>query len=133
MTPREELSAGAQRVPEPTGSPLLSFDLAAELERLRTEDHPWQAGRNAKILVKYSNFRILLIGLRQGTHIAEHHAAGPISIQLVTGHILVRAAGKPFDLREGQLLALEAEVPHYLEALAESAVLVTIAWPGATG
>ena len=81
MTPREELSAGAQRVPEPTGSPLLSFDLAAELEHLRTEDHPWQAGRNAKILVKYPNFRILLIGLRPGAHIAEHHAAGPISIQ----------------------------------------------------
>jgi quercetin dioxygenase-like cupin family protein len=133
MAPLEELYAGAQRVPEPTGSPLLSFDLAAELERLRTEDHPWQAGRNAKLLVKYPNFRILLIGLRQGTHIAEHHATGPISIQLVTGHILVGAAGKPFDLRKGQLLALEAEVPHYLEALAESAVLVTIAWPGAPG
>jgi quercetin dioxygenase-like cupin family protein len=84
-------------------------------------------------VVKYPNFRILFIGLRQGTHIAEHHATGPISIQLVTGHILVGAAGKPFDLREGQLLALEAEVPHYLEALAESAVLVTIAWPGAPG
>ena len=133
MTSLEELFAGAQRVPEPTGSPFLSFDLAGELERLRTEDHPWQAGRNAKILVKYPNLRILLVGLRPGTHIAEHHAAGPISIQIITGHILVRAAGKPFDLREGQLLALEAEVPHDLEALTESAVLVTIAWPGAAG
>jgi quercetin dioxygenase-like cupin family protein len=133
MTPLEELFAGAQRVPEPTGSPFLSFDLADDLERLRTEDHPWQAGRSAKILVKYPSLRILLVGLRPGTHIAEHHAAGPISIQIITGHILVRAAGKPFDLREGQLLALEAEVPHDLEALAESAVLVTIAWPGGAG
>lgn len=126
----EELFAGAQRVPEPTGSPSLSFDLAGELERLRTEDHPWQAGRNAKILVKYPNLRILLVGLRPGTHIAEHRAPGPISIQIVTGHVLARAAGRPIDLREGQLLALEAGVPHDLEALAESAVLVTIAWPG---
>jgi len=129
----EELFAGAQRDPEPTGSPFLSFDLADKLQQLRTEDHPWQAGRNARILVKYPNLRILLVGFRQGTHMAEHRAAGPISIHIVTGHILVRAAGKPLALREGQLLALEAEVPHDLEALAESAVLVTISWPGAKG
>jgi len=129
MTILEELFAGAQRAPEPTASPFLSFNLASELKQLRTEDHPWQAGRNAKILVKYRNLRILLIGLRPGTQIAEHHAAGPVSIQIVSGHILIRAAGKAFDLREGQLLALEAGVPHDLEALAESAVLVTIAWP----
>jgi len=129
-TPQEEEFAGAQRIPEPTGSPFLSFDLTSELQRLRTEDHPWQAGRNAKILVKYPNLRIVLIGLRPGTHVAEHHAAGPVSIQVLTGHVLTRAGGKAFELREGQLLSLEAQVPHDVEALAESAVLVTIAWPG---
>ena len=127
----EDAFAGAQRPPEPTGSPFLLFELQSELHRLRTEDHPWQAGRNAKILVKHPDFRILLIGLRAGTHIAEHRAAGSISVQTISGHVLIRAAGRAFDLPEGQLLALEREVPHDLEALAESAVLVTIAWPGA--
>jgi quercetin dioxygenase-like cupin family protein len=122
--------AGPQREPEPTGSPSLSFDLQGELHRLRTEDHPWQAGRNAKILVKYPDFRILLIGLRAGTQWAEHHAAGSISVQTISGHILIRAAGRTFDLPEGQLLALERDVPHDVEALAESAILLTIAWPG---
>jgi quercetin dioxygenase-like cupin family protein len=130
MTPLEETVTGAQRPPEPTGSPFLSFDLAAELERLHIEDHPWQAGRNGKILVKYPNLRILLIGLRPGAHLAQHHADGPVSIQVVSGHVLARAAGKVFELKEEQLLALEAQVPHDVEALAESAVLVTIAWPG---
>lgn len=129
MTMPEELYGGAQRVPEPTGSPFLSFALEGELKRLRTEDHPWQAGRNAKVLVKYPNLRILLIGLRPGTEVAGHHARGPVSIQIIAGHILIRSSGKIFDLREGQLLALEAGVPHDLEALAESAVLVTIVWP----
>ncbi len=130
MKPLEETVAGAQRPSEPTGSPLLSFDLAAELERLHTEDHPWQAGRNAKILVKYPDLRIVLIGLRPGAHLAEHHAAGPVSIQVISGHVLARAAGKVFELEEGQLLSIEAQVPHDVEALAESAVLVTIAWRG---
>ena len=130
MKPFEETVAGAQRSPEPTGSPFLSFDFASELERLHTEDHPWQAGRNGKILVKYPNLRIVLIGLRPGAHLAEHHAAGPVSIQVLSGHVLARAAGKVFELGEGQLLSIEAQVPHDVEALAESAVLVTIAWPG---
>lgn len=130
MTPLEEILAGPQRAPQATGSPCLSFDLAGELERLRREEHPWQAGRNAKILVKYPNFRVVLIGLRPGAHVAEHHAAGPVSIHVIRGHILVRAAGRVFDLPEGQMLALEAQVPHDVEALAESGVLVTIAWPG---
>jgi quercetin dioxygenase-like cupin family protein len=130
MNDLEAIFAGAQRSPEPTGSPFLSFELQAEIHGLRTEDHPLQAGRNAKILVKYPDFRILLIGLRAGTHLAEHRAAGSISVQTITGHVLIRAAGRAFDLPEGQLLALERDVPHDVEALAESAILVTIAWPG---
>jgi quercetin dioxygenase-like cupin family protein len=130
MNDLENIFAAPQREPEPTGSPFLSFKLEGELHRLRTEDHPWQAGRNAKSLVKYPDFRILLVGLRAGTHMAEHRAVGSISIQTISGHVLIRAAGRVFDLPEGELLALEREVPHDVEALAESAILVTIAWPG---
>ncbi len=129
MSDVENVFAGAQRAPEPTGSPFRSFDLKSELHRLRTEDHPWQAGRNAKILVKYPDFRILLVGLHPGSHLAEHRAPGAISVQTISGHVLIRAAGRVFDLPEGQMLTLEREIPHDLEALAESAVLVTIVWP----
>lgn len=127
----EDLLPGPQRPPEPTGTPLLSFDLQAELHRLRAEDHPWQAGRNAKILVKYPDFRILLIALRPGAHMAEHKTIGSVSVQTVSGHVLVRAKGKVFDLPEGQLLSLEREMLHDVEALTESAIIVTIAWPRA--
>lgn len=129
MNGAEDLFAGAQRSPEPTGNPFRSLDLKSELHRLRTEDHPWQAGRNAKILVKYPDFRILLVALHPGTHVAEHRAAGAISVQTISGRVLIRAAGRVFDLSEGQMLTLEREIPHDLEALAESAVLVTIVWP----
>lgn len=122
-------STGAQRSPEPIGSPFLSFDLNSELRRLRAEDHPWQAGRNAKILVKYPGLRILLIALHAGSHLAEHRAAGAISVQTLSGHVLMRAAGHTFDLAEGRLLSLERDIPHDVEALTESAVLVTIMWP----
>src|ERR1051326_4397099 len=131
MNDLDNVFTGAQRATEPTGSRFLSLELKGELHHLRWEDHPWQAGRNAKTLVKYPDFRILLVGLRQGAHLAEHHAAGSISIQTIAGHVMIRAAGRVFDLPEGELLALERGVPHDVESLGESAILVTIAWPRA--
>ena len=47
-----------------------------------------------------------------------------------TGHIRLNASGRTFDLRPGSLLALDQGVPHDIEALEESAFLLTIAGPG---
>jgi quercetin dioxygenase-like cupin family protein len=48
----------------------------------------------------------------------------------VVGRIQVRARGRTFDLGAGSLLALDRGIPHDVEALEESAFLLTIAWPG---
>ena len=110
-------------------APYLEFDIARELEQLHREVG-WQSGQNAKTLVKYDGLRILLIALKAGSRIPEHHAEGQISIQTVRGHIQVRAQGRSFELRSGGLLALDQGLPHGVEALEESALLLTIAWPG---
>jgi hypothetical protein len=44
-------------------------------------------------------------------------------------HIHVRAQGRTFDLPPGGLLALDQDVPHDVEALEDSSLLLTIAWP----
>jgi len=64
----------------------LEFDLARELEQLHREPG-WSSGQNAKTLVKYEDFRVVLTALDQG-------------------------------------------LSHDVEALEESAFLLTIAWPG---
>jgi hypothetical protein len=51
-------------------------------------------------------------------------------VQTVRGHIRVRALGRTFDLPAGGLLAPDQGVSHDLEALEDSAFLLTIAWPG---
>jgi hypothetical protein len=48
----------------------------------------------------------------------------------VVGHILVRADGRTFDLPGGALLALDRSLPHEVEAVEDSAFVLTIAWPG---
>jgi quercetin dioxygenase-like cupin family protein len=109
-------------------NPILSFDLNGELKRLR-EENAWQAGRNSKTLVKHPDFRVVLTVLKSGVRLHEHKAAGRISVQAVAGHIRMHVQGDVFDLPAGHLLALERALPHDVEALEDSAFLLTIAWP----
>jgi quercetin dioxygenase-like cupin family protein len=113
----------------PMAEPLMEFDLPAEIDRLRTET-TWSTGQNARTLVKYGDFRVVLTALQAKARMPEHKTEGRISVHVLSGHIHLRAAGRTFSLRAGGLLALDQGVPHDVEALEESAFLLTIAWPG---
>ena len=112
-------------------APFLEFDLMRELDQLHGEPQP-ATGHNAKTLVKYDDFRIVLIALTAHARVPEHRAEGRISIHTIRGRIRVRAVGRTFDLTAGSVLALDQAVPHDVEALEDSAFLLTIAWPGRT-
>jgi quercetin dioxygenase-like cupin family protein len=120
-TPR----TGAQRTVEPTAGVFLEFDLNAQIEQLKCEP-AWQNGRNAKTMVKQPDFTIVLMLMKAKTRIEEHHADGRISVQTIAGHIRMYVAGKDFDLPVEHLLALDHEVRHDVEALEDSAFLLTI-------
>lgn len=107
----------------------MEFDLPAEIHRLHGET-TWSTGHNARTLVKYDDLRIVLTALKASTRVPEHKTEGRISVQVLSGHIQVRASGRTFSLRPGGLLALDQGVPHDIEALEESAFLLTLAWPG---
>jgi quercetin dioxygenase-like cupin family protein len=109
----------------------LEFDLTREVDQLRREPG-WASGHNARTLVKYDDFRVVLMALKTGMKIPGHQTEGRISIHTVAGHIHVRAQGRTFDLSVGSLLALDRGVPHDVEALEESAFVLTIAWPRET-
>lgn len=128
---KSPVHAGALRSPGPLDDPMLTFDLKAEIERLRGEN-AWQGGRDSKTLVKRTDFRIVLTVLQSGARLHEHKAAGPISVQVIAGHIRMHVGGKIFDLPAGNLLALERALPHDVEALEDSAFLLTICWPEGT-
>lgn len=118
--------------PRPMAAAYLDFDLRMELEQLHREPG-WSSGQNAKTLVKYDDFRIVLTALKAHARLPEHQTEGRISIQTIAGRIQVRAQGRTFDLPSGGLLALDQGVSHDVEALEESAFLLTIAWPGREG
>jgi len=129
--PKPPASSSALRSPGPLESPILPFDLNAEIEQLRGEN-AWHGGRNSKTLVKHPDFRVVLTVLKSNARLHEHKAAGRISVQTIAGHIRMHVQDKQFDLPAGHMLALERALPHDVEALEDSAFLLTIAWPEET-
>ncbi len=110
-------------------SPFLEFDLNAEIDRLHAET-TWSTGRNARTLMKYEDLRVVLTTLRSGVRIAEHETPGRMSIHVVSGRVRLNAAGRTFDLRPGGLVSLDHRQAHDLEAIEDSAFLLTLAWSG---
>jgi quercetin dioxygenase-like cupin family protein len=127
-TTERQSRSGAVRTPGPLGNPMLTFDLNAEIKRLR-EENAWQGGRDSETLVKNEDFRIVLTVMRANALLHEHKATGRISVQVLSGHIQMHVQDKVFDLPAGHLLALDRAVPHDVKALEDSAFLLTIAWP----
>jgi quercetin dioxygenase-like cupin family protein len=116
--------------------PLLHFDLGHEVAELRREDS-WEreSGRSSKTLAKYSDFRIVLVCMKAGSHMNDHKAEARISIQPLRGKILLHVPDqKSVELLAGQLMTLDCGIHHDVEAIEESAFLLTVAWrKGATG
>ncbi len=110
---------------------LQSLDLWAELFRLRDEETWRRTGRHARTLVKDADLRVVLVSLRAGMRMEEHHAPGRITIQTLTGWLIVQTDERSIDLPAGRLLTLGPAVAHAIEAREETAFLLTIAWPNA--
>ena len=87
----------------------------------------WASGQNARTLVTFDDFRVVLITLR--ARVPGHLTKGRISTQTVDRRIQMHADGRTFDLYRGALLALDQGVPHDVDASEDSAFLLTIAWP----
>lgn len=106
----------------------MEFDLLAEVHRLKAEA-TWSTGQNARTLIKYDDLRVVLTALQSGARMPEHQTDGRLSVQVLSGHIQVRASGRTFNLRAGGLLALDRGIRHDVTAVEESAFLLTLAWP----
>lgn len=109
---------------------MIHTNIRDEIEKLRNTA-AWQqsAGRSSETLVKYADFRIVLVLMRQGSHMNDHHADGPISVHCLQGKIRVHLPdGQGVELKPDGILALDRAVKHNVEAMEESAFLLTISW-----
>ncbi len=119
--------AGPRRQPTATSGPLLEFDLDREIELLQAEQ-PWQADHTSKTLAKYPDMRVVLIGMEEGAVLHRHRARGTIILRTLYGCITLNTVGKTVNIPPGQLVALDGMIPHDVQSLTTSYVLLSIAW-----
>jgi len=108
------------------------FDLSQELEKLR-QSPEWESGIARKLLISYPDLQVTLRRMKAGSRIPEHYNPGRICVQTISGHIRMHADGKLFDLPQGKMLVLDRAVTHDVEAVVESAFLLTVAYPENAG
>ena len=125
-----ESASALNRLPH-LADKLLHFDLSEELRHLREEDS-WTrgSGRSSKTLAKYPDFRIVLVLMKSGSEMKEHHADARISIQTIQGRVRLQLPDQAVELGGGELMCLESGIHHDVKALEESAFLITVSWPG---
>ncbi len=104
----------------------LSFDFAEHIAELRRDDHYVQTGRIGRTLVKEGALRLTLTVLAEGTDIGTHHAAAPMTLQLLEGRLRYRVGDDEFKIREGELLFFGPGHAKDIRALEDTALLLTI-------
>ena len=113
--------------PHPLG--LHQYSLAEQLVRLRA-DAPIRAhGRDSLTLMRDSVFTLILTALSAGSRLPEHRAPGPITVLVLDGRVAFSAQGERLELGPHSLITLPAGVLHEVDALEDSAILVSIAAP----
>lgn len=79
-----------------------------------------------KILVDNNFSKEIRIVFKKGQEMKEHKTSFPIVVEIVKGAITFGVEGKPYELKEGHLIALDPNIPHDLIALEDSIVRLTL-------
>ena len=104
----------------------VAVDIRAEIARLKREPAWADNDRHGSSLVKGDGINVALMLLKAGAKLQEHHTRAPITLQVIDGRINFVANGKTQAVTSGMLVALDRAIEHSVEALEESAIVLTV-------
>jgi len=128
--PQQQTSGSTQRPARTLAGDSLQFNLDRELDSLRGEASWLRGDRNARTLVEAPSLRVTLVAMKPDSHLREHQTDGWVSFQVLSGTVRVHLPKGPTDLGPGDLLSVEQGVVRDVEAVVESAFLLTVAMNG---
>ena len=125
----EQAPYGLNRLPH-LGSSLLQVLIPNEVQNLWKEES-WQvaSGRSARTLVKYPDLRIVLVSMKAGTRFKQHKTSTRFAILTLAGHLRLHLPDATVEVPRGELLALDRDVAHDVEAIRQSTFLLILARP----
>jgi quercetin dioxygenase-like cupin family protein len=108
-------------------APLVEIDLKRVINQIKGETTWLESDRNSVTIYKSETMRIVLIGLHQHAELKSHKANGVISVQVIEGEIELKADEQMIRLEKSQMMVLQENVIHSVNALTESFLLLTLA------
>jgi NADH-quinone oxidoreductase subunit F len=107
--------------------PLWAYlDLRHEIDELELSELWKCSDRTAKTLVKQADLRVVLTLMKAGAVLKEHKADGVVTIHVLRGRICINVDQRALEFEQSQMVILNAGVVHSVEALDETALLVSI-------
>jgi quercetin dioxygenase-like cupin family protein len=110
----------------PAAGGMITISVADEIVRLKSTSEWESEDRHAVSLMKDAALNILLMVLKKGVRLHEHRTKGPIAVQVVSGSIRF-SAGAERIISAGEMVGLDRNVAHSVEALEESAIILATA------
>ena len=104
----------------------LTFDLAETVAELRGHEKYAKTGRLGRTLVKEGELRLTMTVLAEGAEVETHHAAEPMTLQVLDGRLHYQVGDEQFELEAGQFLFFGPGQAQDIRALEDTALLLTI-------
>jgi quercetin dioxygenase-like cupin family protein len=107
---------------------LQTYELMSVVRTLRSEREYVEGTHDAMTLAKSRGLRVVLIVMKAQAELPENTTEGALSLHVLDGALEVHAGPDRARVGAGELVTVPAEVPYRLRALAESAILLTLAY-----
>ncbi len=90
------------------------------------EDVTFDKGLNIGALIETDTSKEIRIVMPKDEIMKEHKAPGAIVVQILKGHIWFEVEGERYEFKSGDMLSLDAQVPHSLGGLEDSIIRLTL-------
>jgi quercetin dioxygenase-like cupin family protein len=80
----------------------------------------------SKVIVETSFSKEIRILLKSGQVMKEHKTPFPIIIHIIQGNLKLGVQSEMYDMKDGDIIALDGNIPHNLIAVEDSIVRLTL-------
>jgi quercetin dioxygenase-like cupin family protein len=86
-------------------------------------------GVASRTLLRTANSRVVLFGFAEGQELTEHTSTQHALIQILSGECEFFLAGKPCELKAGNLIYMPPDLPHAVKATKQFSMVLTLFKP----
>jgi quercetin dioxygenase-like cupin family protein len=80
----------------------------------------------SKTIIKQKTGTVTLFAFDEGQGLSDHAAPFDALVQVLEGEVEIKIAGKPFHVKQGEMIIMPANEPHALNAVSKFKMLLIL-------